>query len=75
MINTAACYPGGPGFKSYYVRELLILNKVEFWIQIWIVTWFVIYIFVDLKPNLAFLYNKGNSFWKSVWPEKFPKTD
>ena len=29
--------------------------------------------FVDLKPNLAFLYNKGHNFWKSVSTWKIPQ--
>ena len=29
--------------------------------------------FVNLKPNLAFLYNKGHNFWKSVLTWKIPK--
>ena len=31
--------------------------------------------FVDLKPDLAFLYNKGHNFWKSVSTWKIPKTE
>ena len=31
--------------------------------------------FVDLKYNLALLYNKGNIYEKVFQPEKFPKTE
>ena len=31
--------------------------------------------FVDLKSNLAFLYDKGHNFWKSISTWKFPKTE
>ena len=30
-------------------------------------------IFVDLKPTLALLYNKGHNFWTSVLTWKFSK--
>ena len=29
MVSSAACYQGGPGFKSWQDRELLMLNKKE----------------------------------------------
>ena len=36
---------------------------------------YVLQNFVDLRSNLALLYNKGHNFWKSVLTWKFRKTE
>ena len=54
-------------------------EKWSLWLWVWVCVCVCVsfwkrerYSFVDLKSNLALLYNKGHKFWKSVLSWKIP---